>query len=411
MESSDPIRRGPLDLLREGRFLGFFLSVFISGSGNWLHVIASGIIVFNLTGSSLAVGIVGVAQFGAFLVMTPIAGRLADAFDRRHVLIVSNGIASLAAAGLAFSTWRSGPQVGVIIGVTVVLGLGHAVSVPSVLTIVPLLVKSAELSVGIALNTVAVNLARVFGPIAGAFLYAQAGATTVFALNALTYLPIVFVMLAVPPAPRRDPGAEGSSAIGEALRLIRRDRGLKLAFLAVFAMGYALDPMTTLAPAAAVRLGQAESFVGFIVSAFGFGAIVTVGVATRLRWVLGPVRTGAAGLTVMGLGLIGWSVLRSPGAAILAIGFIGLGYIMSVTDITTFIQERVADRLRGRMMALWSAVLLGPRPVAATLNGALADGVGVGLALAIAGLVPLGIGLTLLAGRPPGPAPAEVETS
>lgn len=372
-------------------------------------MIASGIIVFNITGSSLAVGAVGVAQFGAFIVMTPIAGRVADVFDRRHVLIVSNGIASLAAAGLALSTWRSGPQVGMIIGVTVVLGLGHAVSVPSVLTIVPLLVRSSELSVGIALNTVAVNLARVFGPIAGAFLYAQAGATTVFALNALTYLPIVLVMLALPPAPRRA-AAAGSSALGEAVGLIRADRGLRLAFLAVFAMGYALDPMTTLAPAAAARVGQAEGFVGFIVSAFGLGAIATVGVATRLRWMLGPVRTGATGLLVMGLGLIGWAMLGSPAAVIIMLGFIGLGYITSVTDITTFIQERVADRLRGRMMALWSAVLLGPRPVAATLNGALADGVGVGPALAISGLVPLAVGVALLIQRAPGAAPAEVET-
>lgn len=411
MESSDPISRGPLELLRDRRFLGFFMSVFVSGSGNWLHVIASGIIVFDLTGSSLAVGAVGVAQFGAFLVMTPIAGRLADAFDRRHVLIVSNGIASLAAAGLAFSTWSAGPQVGVIIGATVVLGLGHAVSVPSVLTIVPLLVQRSELSVGIALNTVAVNLARVFGPIAGAFLYAQAGATSVFALNALTYLPIVFVMLAIPRAPRRPAHAEGSSGIGEAMRTIRLDRGLQRAFVAVFAMGYALDPMTTLAPAAAERVGQPESFVGFIVGAFGLGAILSVGLATRLRRALGPVRAGPAGLAIMGSGLIGWSLLRTPAPMIMAIGLIGLGYITSVTDITTFIQERVDDRLRGRMMALWSAVLLGPRPIAATLNGALADGVGTGPAIAIAGLVPLLFGLALFASGSSGEFSTDVASS
>lgn len=390
--------RGPLRLMLDRRYGPFFLATFVAGSGNWLHVITSGIVVFSLTGSSLAVGLVGIAQFGSFLLMTPLAGELADRVDRRNVLIASYSTAALASAVLAALTWRLGPQAPIIIGVTVLLGLGHAISIPSVLAIVPNIVSHNELSAGVALNTVAVNLARVVGPVLGAFIYASSGAAAAFAFNALSHTPMILVLAFIIPSNNR-PRGQPRAQLGEAVRAVREDRGLALAFAGVVAMGYALDPITTLSPSAAVEIGRSESFVGYIVSAFGAGAILAVTLATMLRRRFGPLLTGAVGLIAMGFSLIGWSLASSPSAVLMMLAAAGAGYITSVTDITSTIQERSPDALRGRMMALWSAALLGPRPIAAALNGWTADTAGIRNALILAGLIPIATGIAIISRR------------
>jgi MFS family permease len=380
------------------RYGPFFVATFVAGSGNWLHVITSGIVVFALTGSSLAVGAVGIAQFGSFLLVTPLAGELADRVDRRTVLIASYSTAALASAALAAITWSIGPQVPIIIGVTVLLGLGHAISIPSVLAIVPNIVSHNELSAGVALNTVAVNLARVVGPVLGAFVYASAGAAAAFALNAIFHTPMILVLAFVIPRTLR-PQSQQRAQLSEAIRAAKEDRGLVLAFVGVVAMGYALDPITTLSPSAAAAIGRTDNFVGLIVSAFGGGAILAVTLATMLRRRFGPFLTGAVGLIMMGVSLIGWSVADSPSVVLVMLVCAGAGYITSVTDITSAIQERSPDELRGRMMALWSAALLGPRPVAAAINGWTADTVGIRSALILAGLVPIAAGVVIIARR------------
>jgi len=385
-------------LMVDRRYGPFFLATFIAGSGNWLHVITSGLVVFSLTGSSLAVGVVGIAQFGSFLIMTPLAGELADRVDRRTVLIATYSTAVLASAVLASVTWRLGPQVPVIIGVTILLGLGHAISIPSVLAMVPNIVPYNELSAGVALNTVAVNLARVVGPMLGAFIYVSSGAATAFAFNALSHTPMILVLVVVIPSNHR-PRGQPRAQLGEAIQAVKNDRGLILAFAGVIAMGYALDPITTLSPSAAVAIDRSENFVGLIVSAFGGGAILAVTLATTLRRRLGPFVTGAAGLMMMGVSLIGWSFASSPPVVLIMLAGAGAGYITSVTDITAAIQERSPDALRGRMMALWSAALLGPRPMAAAINGWTADTAGTRSALILAGLVPIVTGAVIISRR------------
>ena len=165
--------------------------------------------------------------------------------------------------------------------------------------------------------------------------------------------------------------------------------------VAVAALGIALDPVTTLSPALVASLGASDELVGVFVAAFGGGAIVAglANVHTRLNGRFAF--PGAVGLGAACAGLAIAGVAPLVPVALFGYAVLGAGYLVAITDVTTRIQERVPERLRGRVMALWSWVLMGVRPAAAAASGALADAQSVGLALLALAAVPGAVAVAL----------------
>lgn len=172
------------------------------------------------------------------------------------------------------------------------------------------------------------------------------------------------------------------SRVRDSLRLLR-ERPELIAFLAIVAIvGFASDPVNTLSPAFAHAYGKPDTWAGLIVGAFGAGAVTAAFVvAGRLT---GARRRMAATLFLLGGGVAAFSVCPwlPLGFVLLFVG--GLGYLASNTAATTRLQLGVAERQRGRIMALWSLAFLGLRPFASLLDGAIARVWGV----RVAGVVP-----------------------
>jgi predicted MFS family arabinose efflux permease len=150
--------------------------------------------------------------------------------------------------------------------------------------------------------------------------------------------------------------------------------------LAVMAISVSLDPITTLSPALARSYGLATGGAGWIVSSWGLGAVLGITAGRRLIQYMTKHGLGWAGLIGQAAGMAALGAAPNVAAAIPAGILTGFGYITAVITFTTAIQTDVPERLRGRVMALWTISFLGPRVIAAVVDGALADAFGPHLA-------------------------------
>ena len=378
-------------VLSSRQFGPYFWGNAISSSGSWFHNLAASLLVYRLTGSELLLGILSFSQFAAILLLSPWAGAAADRFDRRQLLMVSEIAAAVLSAVLAVLAFAGEATEWVVIGFTLGLGIASAFAAPAQAALVAGLVPQRDLPTAVALNSMTFNLARAVGPALAALAVVTVGIPASFAINSVTYLAIVVALLVVSPRPQeRAP----SPKLRESLRLVRDDQRLLAYLLVVAAVGYASDPINTLAPAFAEAYGRNDTFAGFIVGVFGLGAVTAaLVIAGRAA---GSAHRMAVTLLLLSGGVIGFSL--SPwlplGLAFLFVA--GFGYLSSNTSATARLQLGVAETQRGRIMALWSIAFLGARPVASLVDGLIADLVSVRAAGVVLALPALGGALFIL---------------
>ena len=391
---SEPTAVGPREawrVLSSRQFGPYFWGNAISSSGSWFHNLAASLLVYRLTGSELLLGILSFSQFAAILLLSPWAGAAADRFDRRQLLMVSEIAAAVLSAVLAVLAFAGEATEWVVIGFTLGLGIASAFAAPAQAALVAGLVPQRDLPTAVALNSMTFNLARAVGPALAALAVVTVGIPASFAINSVTYLAIVVALLVVSPRPQeRAP----SPKLRESLRLVRDDQRLLAYLLVVAAVGYASDPINTLAPAFAEAYGRNDTFAGFIVGVFGLGAVTAaLVIAGRAA---GSAHRMAVTLLLLSGGVIGFSL--SPwlplGLAFLFVA--GFGYLSSNTSATARLQLGVAETQRGRIMALWSIAFLGARPVASLVDGLIADLVSVRAAGVVLALPALGGALFIL---------------
>ena len=210
--------------------------------------------------------------------LSPWAGAAADRFDRRRLLMVSEIVAAVLSAVLAVLAFAGVANEWVVIGFTLGLGIASAFAAPAQAALVAGLVAQRDLPTAVALNSMTFNLARAVGPALAALAVVTVGIPAAFAINSATYLAIVVALLVVSPRPQeRRPRPSCAKASGSCARIGASSRYL----LVVGAVGYASDPINTLAPAFAEAYGRNDTFAGFIVGVFGLGAVTAALVDRR----------------------------------------------------------------------------------------------------------------------------------
>jgi MFS family permease len=375
-------------LLTDRVFAPFFYANSLSNTGNWFQNVAAGILVFNLTGSSTAVGVVSIVQFATTMVLTPWAGGLTDRVNRQRMLLVGQAIALFGAGALAVYVLAvgvddlAGPWP--VYAATGIIGVGIGITLPALQAVVPALVRRRDLDRAITLNSMTFNIARGIGPVLAGVVVGAFGAGVAFGINALTFVPLLVVLLVLRPrgSVEAQAGADEGSVL-DTLGWIRAHPAVVALLLATLAVGWTSDPFSTLMPALADDLGQGEEAVGYLVGAFGVGAAVTAAFVERLRHRLGRGRIIGAGLGVVGVGLV--VVALSPTLPVALAGSVvaGGGFLLGVTSTNTEMQRGIPEERRGRIMAFWSVAFLGCRPVAAVLHGGIADLTSVRVAVAV----------------------------
>jgi MFS family permease len=379
--------RAALSLIRSRQFGPYFVGNAASASGTWFQNLAAQLLVYRLTHSPFLLGVLNFCNFIPVLVLAPWAGSAADRFDRRRLLIATQVAATALSATLAALAWSGAADEWVVIAFAFGLGVASAFSAPASTAFISQLVGREDLPSAVALNSMTFNIARAVGPALAAVSVKQLGIPASFAINAASYLVFVAALVIVEPRPTAR-ARRGEARLRQSLALVRRTPRLLVFLLIVTAVGFASDPINTEAPAFAREFGYHDTVAGLIIGAFGFGAVSAAFLLAGR--VAGSRRRMVATLTLLGLGVIGFSI--SPW---LALGFLflwlaGFGYLASNTHATTRLQLEVEESQRGRIMALWSVAFLGLRPVASLVDGAIAGAFGVrvaGVCLALPALV------------------------
>lgn len=372
LEPADRPPRGTWALLSDRVFGAYFAGSLISNTGTYLQNVTAVLVVFDLTRSALAVGLVTTAQFATQLVVAPWAGVLADKLDRRRLMLLGLALglsgALVLAAGALFWTVTAW----LVIAMIGVAGFGQALTGPSAQSVLPELVAPGELAQAAALHSVSFNLARAIGPAAGAALYLVAGAGPTFLVNALTYGVFIAVVLRLP-IRQVTRAARGRGALRAGLAHVRGRPELTLFLTATAVIAVAMEPVNTLSASFVAMFGGSESLVGILVSAFGVGSVLVVALIGPLRKAVGAERAGAAGMAVLVVGMLGLAVSPNPAVAVVALLVAGAGYLIGVSDFNAALLAGLSPEYRGRVMALYAVALLGTRPLAALLHGAVAD--------------------------------------
>lgn len=386
MTTRTPQPRGSYGLMVDPLFGPFFWGKVLSSSGIWIHNIVAAIVAFQLTGSAAAVGAVSAIQFAPQLFLAPLSGKMADRGNPQAQIVAGRLLTALGSGGLALWMFLAGgvdgmPGVAPVLAASLVVGLGFVVGGPAMQSVVPSMIRPGEMAAAMALNSVPMTIARAAGPALGALVATHLGPASAFAIACAANLVygIIVLLLRIPHPPTPAKGTDFS--VRASLRHLRTDPPLLVLLVGIAAVGIGAEPAVTLAPPLAHRLGGGEALVGWLASAFGVGAGVGFLLLAPLLRRVGLARLGSGGLLLMATGALVAAVSWAQPVALAGFGIAGIGMTLAFTAITTQIQNRSPDVLRGRIMALWFVGFLGARPFAAALDGMLADATSVAVAL------------------------------
>ncbi len=391
--------RNAFAALRHRNFQLYFGGQLISNAGTWMQVIAQGWLVYQLTHSDLALGIVGFAAAIPALVVTPWGGVVVDRVPKRALLILTQSGAMILAFVLAALTFTRVVQEWHIVVLAAALGLVNSLDAPGRQAFVVELVGREDLPNGIALNSLMFNGARVIGPAVGGLLLAVVGAAWCFTINGLSFMAVIVGLWAMRLGGRPTESVRESTLAGlvNGLRYVMgqpEQAGLILLSLVfcVFGISYA-----TVMPAFVEQvLGQGAAVYGWVTAATGIGAV------TGALVIAGRGGTGWRGRWLVGAGL-GFPVVLAVFSfttdltisLVLAFG-LGLGFMVEFAMLNTLLQTRVDDRLRGRVMALYSLTFIGFAPFGNLAVGALSERIGLSYAISTFALICLLLSLLVL---------------
>jgi MFS family permease len=363
-----------LRLIGSRNFGPYFVGNAASASGTWFQNLAASLLVYRQTHSPFLLGVLNFCNFVPILVLAPWAGSAADRFDRRRVIVVTQLGSTVLTTLLAVLAWSGRAPVSVVVVCALGLGVGSAFSAPASQALISELVPRSELQSAVALNSMTYNLARAVGPALAARSVRKLGIPASFAINAASYLLLVAGVLVVRTEARRR-ASRAETRLRESIRLVIEQPRLLAFLLVVAAVGFASDPINTEAPAFAHVFGRPDTDAGYLIGAFGGGAVAAAFLLAGR--VAGSRRRMQVTLLLMGGGVIGFSLAPWLGLGYVFLAIAGFGYLASNTSATSRLQLDVAEDQRGRIMALWSVAFLGLRPVASLADGAIADAFGV----------------------------------
>jgi len=379
-------------LARDRSFGPYFIGNALSATGMWFHNLAAAIYIFRLTGSEALLGVLTFAQFVPILVLSPWVGAVADRFDRQRVIVVAQVIVMGFGATVAGLAAVGHAPVEAVLLLSCGMGTAQAFASPAAAALIVSLVDAHDLSSAIALNAMTFNIARAVGPALAAISVTMLGIPATFAIGALCALGLAAGAALARPRPRTR-AARGSTRLRDTLIYLRRQPRLARYLLIIMLIGFASDPINTLAPVFAHAFGRPDTDAGLVIGAFGAGAVTAALVMTGRMPDAG--RRLAGMLSVMALSVIGFSLATSLAPALVILFVAGYAYLVSNTAATSSLQREVDESHRGRVMALWAIAFLGLRPFASLLDGAIAATFGVRAAGVVLALPALGAALWL----------------
>ena len=361
---------------RDYRYL--WAGAFTSSVGTWMQEVAQNWLILTMTGSTFLLGLDGFLGDAPFLLFSLFGGVLADRMDRRRILFGSQIVQLTSALLLAILIWQHAIHVWMILALSFVVGLAQSFGGPAYQALVPTLVDKKDIGNAITLNSIQFNLARVIGPVLGGIAFCSLGAAACFGLNALSFLPVIVVILTL----QRGAFAHGDSphervldSLKAGLRAVRDAGALRGLVGLAFVGSFCSFPLVLFLPVFALKVFH-EDAKGYsrLLAAFGIGAVLG---AVGIAGVVGHVRRqGKLAVTmqlVFGALMVGFALSRIPLLSYAVLFCAGASLMVVFAMFMTLVQSHVEDRMRGRVVSVYSLAFRGAIPLGNLVAGSLAS--------------------------------------
>ena len=372
--------------LRLPLFRMFWFASLASNLGTWIHEVGAGWLMTNLAATPEMVAAVRTSMSLPIVVLAIPAGVLADRFDKRKLLMMTQGVLFAVTALLSLLTFNDVITAWGLLALTFVMGLAMVVNVPTWQSAIPELVPRSQIPKAVGLGSVSFNIGRTLGPAVGGVLMATVGIWSTFALNAISFACVIGVLTVWKrETTENSHGRSFASSMRQGVRYVLLKPAMRHVMIGVGLFVVPGSSLWALVPLyAKTELGwDAEGF-GIIVACVGFGAVAGATVLPWLRRRFGSDRLVAASMSVYALGLFIMSV--SPPWQILfpAIILMGSAWMATLTTLNATAQLTLPRRLRARGMGCYLTAMAGSMSVGSVLWGQTAGALGMLTSLQIA---------------------------
>jgi MFS family permease len=359
----------------------------ISLIGTWLQRIAVGWLAWQLTHSTVWLGFIAVADLAPTIILSPVAGALADRVDRVRLIWATQIAAMSVAVMLTLLTFSGSIAIVSLFCLTLTLGAANAVNQPARLALVPNLVDRDLLGSAVAINSLVFNSARFIGPALAGLVIARGSVGLAFALNAASYVAFLVALARlrdVPEAPSSGPRRHMIAETLEGYAYSIRHPGIGQIFILFALTAFSVRGFIELFPGFADLIFQrGAQGLAWLTATVGFGAIL--GGLWMVR------RPGIRGLTnlivtqtlMMALAVLGFAATRNYWVALVALAFVGFAMITTGIAAQTLVQTAVDPAMRGRVMGFYGMLFRAGPAFNALLMGWLSSFLGLQLTVAL----------------------------
>ena len=389
--------------LKHRNFRIYFCGQAVSLCGTWMQQLALSWLVYRLTNSAWILGVVEFAMFSPVLIIGLAGGWVADHVNRKKVLAVTQLAALSQATILSILALSGDIQVWQIICLAATAGIINAFEIPSRQALIVQMVDRSDLVNAISLNSSLFNGSRVIGPALAAALIGFKGEAICFVINAFSYLAsfTAVLLLKVPDDPQRHD--KGSRSIVEGLKYCFSTPSVRQILLLTAALSVFGGQFTVLLPVMAKQVLHT--------GVEGFGALRSAAAAGSLMAALLLANRGSGAMLNRGVGFanLAFGLFLATFALsqnfLLSIGiacFLGFFMTFQLSGSHSMLQLQVPDEMRGRLMSVWTMMIMGMSPLGSLLVGWLANHYGAPLSLVLcASISVLAAGLYLLVRKSP----------
>ena len=377
--------------LRHRNYRLFFGGQGISLVGTWMTRVATGWLVYRLTGSAFLLGLVSFSSQIPILLLGPFAGVWVDRLNRHRVLVVTQALSMVQSFALAALALAHIITVHEVILLNLFQGAINAFDMPARQAFLIEIVEDREdLGNAIALNSSLVNAARLIGPSVAGLLIAAVGEGYCFLIDGFSYVAVIASLLAMSVTPRVIEHARETvlSELREGWEYVRGFPPIWSILLLLSVISLVGMPYTTLMPIFAGKIlhGGAHT-LGFMMGAVGVGALTgAVRLAAR-KSVLGLGRVIAMTSAGFGAGLVAFSLSHELWLSLVLLVVTGFCFMQQMASSNTILQTITEDSKRGRVMSFYSIAFQGVAPFGSLTAGAIASRIGAPHTLMIGGVI------------------------
>ena len=374
--------------LRHRNFRLFYIGQTVSLLGSWMQSVALSWLVLILTNSAFYLGVVSALQALPILIFSFVGGVVADQSHKQRLLYLTQGGMMVVAFILSYLVIAHLLSIWLLCVLVFLAGTALAFDIPIRQAFMVELVGRADLPNAIALNSTMFNGTRVIGPAIAGLLIAQVGLANCFIINALSFLAVLLALFWMKlPAPVKMPRASMRDALGELKDFMQGNQNLRLILILMTAVSIFGQSYFVLVPILARDvLGAGPRGFGLLMAMGGLGAFLGGLALARRLTRHPPMPSFMWGTALFLVGLLALSLCGNFYLAMGAMVLIGAGMVTQLSTGNSLLQLNVPDQMRGRIMSLFSLIIIGSVPFGSMLYGTVAHYLGPCLALTLGSL-------------------------